>query len=690
MEHILFPAFVSAEVGTVSENTWVITFDRDLDNVVPLVAENAFISAGFTFNSITKTAAKEIRLISDQDVTFGQVLTIQYNKSLTLNPLQGTNSLKVPSFTKSVTNNVPLAPAFVSAEVGLIDAYTLDILFDRALNESKIPDNADFISTFPDVVYSDWFLPSKDELQAMYDNLFLYGVGDFSGSILNRYWSSSEYDLDQVYVLYFQTGAWGAYFKTTNNYIRQCRTFTSSVIYALRDVGPGGGLIFNIVDNGTDYTYLEAGSADISLATWSNITNVAIGTTGTAMGTGQANTTAIINQVGHTASAAKLCDDYSVSISTIVNAIVLTGFHVYLTLNRAITAGETGTIQYVKNALPAKQLQGTTWAKVTAFTKDVTNNVSGAEIPILQQLLIENTDDSIIHLDYNIALSEESTPDISAFVLGSGRTIFGIVIAATGCFIYVYDRYYWGDTETVAYTAPGTNMIKSLTGGEAASFTATAVTNNVAQLAFQNANTLMWLLSGDLSTITKDGGNLVSQWNDRQGSGRDLIQATGSNQPLWSADGVLFDGIDNFMASLTFTLAQPTFLYILMKQVTWTSGDYFYDGFNDNSGAILQSSSSPILRAYAGSLSTNNGNAPLDTFVVVKVKYQGATSKFQINATTAVTGNFGTRAMDGLTLGARKIATGFSNIQVKEMIVRNTADDVTVEGEIYTYLASKL
>jgi hypothetical protein len=42
---------------------------------------------------------------------------------------------------------------------------------------------------------------------------------------------------------------------------------------------------------------------------WSNI-YTHIGTTGTALGTGQTNTTAIIGQSGHTSSAAKLCDDY--------------------------------------------------------------------------------------------------------------------------------------------------------------------------------------------------------------------------------------------------------------------------------------------------------------------------------------------------------------------------------------------
>ncbi len=171
---------------------------------------------------------------------------------------------------------------------------------------------------------NDWFLGSKGDILKMYTNLWsgldenmvIYApVGGFQNT---GYWSSSETNVgnfawyygfsDGVEQFAAKDGTWGIY------NVRACRTFISATIYALRDIGPNGGLIFNIINNGDGtYTYYEAAVADqVINVIWSNV-NVIIGLTaqGLLVGDGQANTLAIIGQVGHLDSAAKYCTDFT-------------------------------------------------------------------------------------------------------------------------------------------------------------------------------------------------------------------------------------------------------------------------------------------------------------------------------------------------------------------------------------------
>lgn len=157
--------------------------------------------------------------------------------------------------------------------------------------------------------YSDYFLPSKDELNEMYLELAVYGVG---GLGVDAYWSSSESTNPLLaWAQDMSTGLAGVSSKTVGSQgMRACRTFTTTDIYSLRDIGEAGGYIFHIIDNGGgSFTYYEAAQADSALGTWSNVASL-IGT-GTAIGTGAANTLAIIAQVGHTTSAAQRADSLS-------------------------------------------------------------------------------------------------------------------------------------------------------------------------------------------------------------------------------------------------------------------------------------------------------------------------------------------------------------------------------------------
>lgn len=74
--------------------------------------------------------------------------------------------------------------------------------------------------------FSDWHLPSRNELQLIYENLHLIGLGNFSitpGD--NYYWSSSQFDNGQSWYRYFATNYETTGFKNGTLRVRAIRKF---------------------------------------------------------------------------------------------------------------------------------------------------------------------------------------------------------------------------------------------------------------------------------------------------------------------------------------------------------------------------------------------------------------------------------------------------------------------------------
>ena len=205
-----------------------------------------------------------------------------------------------------------------------------------------------------------------------------------------------------------------------------------------------------------------------------------------------------------------------------------------------------------------------------------------------------------------------------------------------------------------------------------------------------DGNTVAWYIADELSTITKDGSDLVALWADYLGSGRDLVQGTGADKPMWSENGVLFGGGSDFMKTAAFTLVQPEMIYIVFKNVTWILNTWVLDGNATFSGALYQTPNTPDIRAYAGSVSDINSNLPVNTFGIVRILFNGVSSTIQVDETTQTTRNFGAADMGGFTLGARGDGlASFANIQIKEVILRNVDDTDATEEAIFRYLKRK-
>lgn len=72
--------------------------------------------------------------------------------------------------------------------------------------------------------FSDWYLPSKDELNKMYVNLYLNGYGNF---VLSSYWSSSQFDPQFAYLQLFNsnTNQYYSYKDLLQYQVRAVRSF---------------------------------------------------------------------------------------------------------------------------------------------------------------------------------------------------------------------------------------------------------------------------------------------------------------------------------------------------------------------------------------------------------------------------------------------------------------------------------
>jgi hypothetical protein len=218
--------------------------------------------------------------------------------------------------------------------------------------------------------------------------------------------------------------------------------------------------------------------------------------------------------------------------------------------------------------------------------------------------------------------------------------------------------------------------------------------DNSGKYAYSNVNataTFTGYITTSQTFIQNFSGNFngtITAMSVKEVAGKHLIQQTTAWQPTFSAaNGLLFDGVDDFMQCTSFVFIQPHMIYFVGKQITWTNTNKIFDGNAADTMLIAQWNISPVIILYSGAFLANNNNFILNTFAIVRALFNGANSFSQVNKTAAVVGDAGIAVASGFTLGASGLPTvGFSHIEVKEIILRKTADNANTQDAIYNYL----
>lgn len=172
---------------------------------------------------------------------------------------------------------------------------------------------------------------------------------------------------------------------------------------------------------------------------------------------------------------------------------------------------------------------------------------------------------------------------------------------------------------------------------------------------------------------------------------RDPYQGTVANRGTYSSSekSVTTDGSNDYLKAATFSQTQPVTLYAAMQQVTWTSGDYLFDGNSANTLALIQTTSTPQLNISAGSSVAANTDLAVATKGVVSMVINGASSSLRIDRDAETTGNAGAGNAYGFTIGAKADGTAPGNGKYYETLVYSGAHDAATRDRIALYLAKK-
>jgi hypothetical protein len=198
------------------------------------------------------------------------------------------------------------------------------------------------------------------------------------------------------------------------------------------------------------------------------------------------------------------------------------------------------------------------------------------------------------------------------------------------------------------------------------------------------------------SGLRDAGGTLVADFDPaRYVSGTTFTGTTGET---WTLNGgakivtrtqLYHDGVDDNMKSSPFALPQPAMIYIVDDMVSWTSGEYIFDGNAQNSMAFLQNPTTPSVRVFAGSNAADNAGQPLATPALVAIAFDNAASSIRVARQAATTGTAGSSSGNGITVGCSGGISGYANFTESEMFICHGNHSTQMKDRVALYAQRK-
>lgn len=199
-------------------------------------------------------------------------------------------------------------------------------------------------------------------------------------------------------------------------------------------------------------------------------------------------------------------------------------------------------------------------------------------------------------------------------------------------------------------------------------------------------------------TITTSGG-AVTQWDDKSGNGKHLVQATSGKRPTLTASGignqpsVVFDGSDDTLECASMTVASGSpFTVLFVGNSATQANRVFLDSFNAVGArlAIYCQTSSQI--SLYGSAGFGVNGTDMSSSHVVAAVINGASSKLSVDGAAPTTGDVGTAGLaSGLRVGIDQDQTAGRSVsgQIAEIVLYSRALTTTEVTQVARYLGAR-
>ena len=198
----------------------------------------------------------------------------------------------------------------------------------------------------------------------------------------------------------------------------------------------------------------------------------------------------------------------------------------------------------------------------------------------------------------------------------------------------------------------------------------------------------LWLDAALPSTITRDGLNKVSQWNDKSGLTRHCVQATAAAQPTFQLTGISglpainFDGVDDFLPFSDQTLswiASSSFTVIYVASKPANTNTYIIGGTNSGTrNNLIAGYVSSNTYKFGFGIDDQNAIVPVGvvgTPEIYTLVYSNADNSRRVrrNSTDVAVGASagGLTNMTGQVLG--RFSATFGAFKIGELLIYNRA-----------------